>query len=90
MKIRSIEEVRVGSTEMARNFSECLARVRYGGIRYVIEKNRLPVAELRPLAKGCTLGALLTLWENAGLDSDFANDVNKATHLQKPLKNPWV
>lgn len=80
----------VSSTEMARHFSDYLARVRYGDMTITITKNRTSVAELRPLpAERCTLGDFIEIWRSSKSDPDFAEDIEKAGRTGQNLRNPW-
>ncbi len=66
---------------MVRHFSEYLAQVRYGNRSIIIEKNRSPVAEIRPLhGEECSLGDFLALWKSLPSRADFADDLERANH----------
>jgi len=79
------------STEAARNLGECLARIRHTGDRFVLMKNRKPVAELGPVSgsRGTTLGMLFTAMRETRPDDDFASDLGKVNASDVPLENPW-
>jgi prevent-host-death family protein len=80
----------VSSTELARHFSEYLARVRFGGKRIVVHKNRKPVAQLSALpSERCTLGEFLEAWGDEH-DAAFAADLERVNRTDTPGANPWA
>jgi antitoxin (DNA-binding transcriptional repressor) of toxin-antitoxin stability system len=82
--------IKVKSTDLARHFSDYLARVRYASTTVVVVKNKTSVAELRPLAgERCTLAQLLNLWRSTPADTGFADDLSMVNKSDRPLENPW-
>ena len=87
-----MEETRlkITSTEMARHFSEYLSQVRYGGTTIIIEKNKAPVAEIRPLHFGkCTLKNFLNIWKCNSGDENFLSDLERVNRLDTLMEKPW-
>lgn len=83
-------------TDVARNFAEYINRVTYRGERFVLMKGRKPVAELRPVPSGRTLGDLLDLLSSLPAMTDeerasFARDIEEARPSTPPaeLRDPW-
>ena len=80
----------VSTTELTRHLGEYLARVRFGRKTIVVEKNNVPVAELRPLPDGAaTLADLLSLWKRLTFDTQFASDLERVNAADQPMRNPW-
>jgi antitoxin (DNA-binding transcriptional repressor) of toxin-antitoxin stability system len=44
-----MDETHISVTLAARNFSECINRVRYQGVSFLLEKNGVPVARIIPV-----------------------------------------
>jgi prevent-host-death family protein len=42
--------ISISVTEAARNFSDCINRVRYQGTTFILHKNGVPVARVEPVA----------------------------------------
>jgi len=81
----------VPSTDMARNFGDYLAQVRYGRRTFLIEKNNKPVAELRPLgADTCTLREFVEKWKSHPPDPAWADDLEHVNRSDRPADNPWA
>ncbi len=83
-------------TELARGFSDYVNRVAYRGERFILLKGRKPVAELRPIPSGRTLGELAALLQSlpslsAIEAADFAADIAAAQAQLSPLTSgePW-
>ena len=82
---------RITATELARNLSDILNRVRYKGETFEIERNGVMLAEIKPAArKRATLSDLVDFLENGPKpDPDFARDVEEAHRLMnEPLREP--
>ena len=83
--------IEISSTEAARNFGDCLARVKHRKETLVITKSNKPVAELRPIVaepRG-TLGDFLRLWKPDCDDATFADDLERANSKELPNPNSW-
>jgi antitoxin (DNA-binding transcriptional repressor) of toxin-antitoxin stability system len=83
----------ISSTEVVRNFGDCLARIKHRNETFVITKSNKPVAELRPIAseEPCgTLGDLLRLWIRNPDDVTFADDLERANSKDIPESDPWA
>lgn len=81
-------------TEAARNFAECINRVRYQNQSFVLLKNGKPVAKLVPeTEKICTGADLAKALENAELTPEEArawhNDLVTARKALKPQRSKW-
>ena len=53
-----MQTTRLSVTEMVRGFSEYINRVAYRGERFILLRGRKPMAELRPIPAGRTMGEL--------------------------------
>ena len=84
-------KIRISTTEAARNLEECLARIKHTGERFVLTKNRRPVAELGPVSgtRGPTLRMLWTAMREARADEDFARDLERVNACDVPMEHPW-
>ncbi|MBI2940904.1 MAG: type II toxin-antitoxin system Phd/YefM family antitoxin [Chloroflexi bacterium] len=71
-------ETKITATELAKNLSDVLNRIRYRGERFVVERNGEPVATLAPVQAppGITVGELIARLGDLGLPGDgFADDL---------------
>ena len=91
-----MEEVTtITATELARNLSDILNRVRYKGEHFKVVRNGEPVAELGPTleAKRITFGEFAELWRSMPKpDPEFWDDVQEARRLMNqplPEKSAW-
>ena len=80
----------ISVTEAARNFADCVNRVRYQKVTFVLLKNGLPVANLGPaVEKRCSRRDLAKALAKADLSakefSAWHRDLKKA---RKTLKSP--
>jgi antitoxin (DNA-binding transcriptional repressor) of toxin-antitoxin stability system len=83
-------------TELARHFSDYINRIAYKGEHFVLVKGRKPVAELKPVPKGKTLGELPRLLASLpSLPKEdlavFSRDVAmvRESASKEGLKDPW-
>ena len=53
--------VSISVTDAARNFSDCINRVRYQGMTFILEKNGVPVARIVPAERKVTKGSELAV-----------------------------
>lgn len=87
-----IVETTITATELARNLSDILNRVRYKGERFRIERNGEVVATLEPTPrrKATTVAEFIEFMERVPKpDSDFWNDVERAhNEMNTPLSPP--
>jgi prevent-host-death family protein len=84
----------ISVTEAARNFADCVNRVRYQDMTYVLLKNGTPVARLVPeTKKGCTGPELAEALRQVDLPEDEARawhrDLMAARKILKPPKDRW-
>ena len=84
-------KIRISSTEAARNLGECLARIKHTGDRYVLMKNRRPIAELGPVSgtRGSTLSMVWEAMRESRADEEFARDLERVNASDVPMENPW-
>jgi hypothetical protein len=84
-------KIKISSTEAARNLGECLARIKHRGDRFVLMKNRRPIAELGPVSgtRGSTLHMLWAAMREARADEDFAGDLERVNAADTAMENPW-
>ena len=82
----------ISVTEAARNFADCVNRVRYQNMTFVLLKNGAPVARLVPEAKqGCTGPELAAALRKVDLSESEARawhrDLMAARKALKPPKD---
>lgn len=84
-------EEHIPATRLARNLGDVLARIRYRGESFVVEKNGVPVARIVPIEpkKGITLGEFVRLWTARGPDPEFADILERVNAADQPAENPW-
>jgi prevent-host-death family protein len=83
----------VSATELVRTLGDVLARVRYRGDSFVIERNGDPVARLSPVPESpaVSAGEAFAAWRSAGdPDSAFATDLDLVGSLDAPPDSPWA
>jgi prevent-host-death family protein len=86
-------EHRISSTDLVRRLGDVLARVRYLGDSFTVERSGDPVARLVPLpdASPTTLREALAAWAEAGEpDPGFADALERANAADRPAEDPWV
>lgn len=87
-------DARISSTELARNLSDLLNRVRYRGESFVILRNGEEVGVLRPVTgrSGATLRELVRRIEEGGFpDDDFVADLEAVRRDQPRMpEEPWT
>jgi prevent-host-death family protein len=84
----------ISVTEAARNFADCVNRVRYQNVSYVLLKNGIPVARLVPEGKKvCTGPELAEALRKVDLPESEARawhrDLVAARKALKPAKDKW-
>lgn len=84
-------EEHIPATRLARNLGDVLARIRYRGESFVVEKNGVPVARIVPIEpkKGGTLGELVRRWKSHPPDPEFADILERVNAADQPAENPW-
>jgi hypothetical protein len=84
-------KIKISSTEAARNLGECLERIKHKGDRFLLMKNRRPIAELGPVSgtRVATLNMLWTAKRETRAVEDFAKDLECVNAADIPLENPW-
>ena len=89
-----MKETTISVTEAARNFADCVNRVRYQNVSFVLLKNGIPVARLVPEGKkGCTGSELAAALGKVDLSAREAKawhrDLMAARKALKPPKDKW-
>jgi prevent-host-death family protein len=84
----------ISVTEASRNFADCVNRVHYQNLTFVLMKNGLPVARLVPNnEKSCSGRELAEALGDVRLSSENAKawqaDLRKARKALKPPVNRW-
>ncbi len=84
----------ISVTEAARNFADCVNRVRYQGMTFVLVKNGLPVARIVPEGEKICLGRdLARVLRDVELPPHEAiawnRDLKKARKSLKPQPDKW-
>jgi antitoxin (DNA-binding transcriptional repressor) of toxin-antitoxin stability system len=86
-------EHRISATSLARNLGDVLARVRYRGESFIVERNGKRIARVSPLAVTMTVPlrvAFATWREGAGPDLGFASDLEAIGLADQAPANPWA
>ena len=89
----SIETISV--TEAARNFSDCINRVRYQGTTFVLQKNGATVGRIVPEEqKICTALELAAALKRINLTPEesaaWRRDIHEARKSLIPQKDKWL
>lgn len=85
-------EHRISATELARRLGDVLARVRYRGDSFLVERNGTVVARIAPLPEAVvsSLGEGLSAWGKAGgAEPAFASDLERIGAADQAPDNPW-
>lgn len=86
-------EHRISATELARTLGDVLARVRYRGDSFAVERNGKTVARVVPAPEGSatTLREAVAAWRAAGEpDHAFADVLERVNRADRPPENPWA
>lgn len=89
-----MKKMPISVTEAARNFAECVNRVRYQNVTFVLLKNGTPVARLVPerekVCLGRDLAKVLRRVELPAAEAVAWNrDLKKARKRLKPQPDKW-
>jgi prevent-host-death family protein len=89
-----MKKTSISVTEAARNFAECVNRVRYQNVTFVLLKNGTPVARLVPERKKAgsvrKLAAALREFELSPEEAKAWNrDLRAARRILKPPVDKW-
>jgi len=79
----------VSQTEAQRSLSKIIARVRFGGDEFIVERRGEPVCKIAPVEKGPVSGAeLVRLFERhrGKVDAGFRKDVEWVIANQPPAR----
>jgi prevent-host-death family protein len=83
----------ISVTEAARNFADCVNRVRYQGMTFVLLRNGTPVARIVPAEKAGTNSELAKALRKVDLSPAEARawyrDLQKGRKILIPPKNKW-
>lgn len=86
-------ERRISATELARKLGDVLARVRYRGDSFLVDRNGDTVARIVPVAEHSitSLGEALEAWSDAAPpDATFADDLEHVAANDRPPELPWA
>ena len=86
-------EHRITATELTRKLGDVLARVRYRGDSFVVERNGAVVARVVPVPEGSatSLREALAVWRAAGEpESAFADDLERVGAADRQPQDPWA
>jgi antitoxin (DNA-binding transcriptional repressor) of toxin-antitoxin stability system len=84
-------ETKTTATDLAKNLSDVLNRIRYRGERFLVERNNEPVAALLPVtaARGITVAELFERLRTISLpDEGFADAVEAIQAAQPKVEFP--
>lgn len=85
-------ETKITSTELARNLSDILNRVRYKGEQFIVERNGEPVAALGPAVAPAEAPTVADFFERLRAlewpDEDFADDLEQIQASQPKAEFP--
>jgi prevent-host-death family protein len=89
-----MKETPISVTEAARNFADCVNRVHYQNVTFILLKNGTPVARLVPYNKKvCTGPELAAALKKVDLSEAEARawqrDLKAARKILKPPKDRW-
>lgn len=89
-----MKKMPISVTEAARNFADCVNRVRYQNVTYVLLKNGVPVARLVPdgemTCTGRDLAEALTGLELSPENAKaWRKDLQRARKILKPPVDRW-
>jgi prevent-host-death family protein len=89
-----MKNVSISVTEAARNFADCINRVRYQDTTFVLLKNGTPVARLVPTREAVCTGqdlaeALAGVDFSAEEAAEWRKDLEAARRTIKPPVNKW-
>lgn len=89
-----MKETVISVTEAARNFADCVNRVRYQGVTFILQKNGVPVARIVPEEKKRSTGAdLAKALAQVDLPEEEARawykDLQAARKSLKPPVDKW-
>ena len=76
-----MSEKAISVTEAARNFADCVNRVRYQGMTFVLHKNGVPVARIVPEKRKASTGREIAAALREAL---------KDTHLGEEEATAWL
>ena len=82
----------ISATDLVRKLGDVLARIRYRGDSFLIERNGDPVARLGPVVEAPTVsaGEALSAWLGAApADPAFAQDLEEVGRADAPPESPW-
>jgi prevent-host-death family protein len=85
-------EHRISATELARRLGDVLARVRYRGDTFLVERNGAPIARVTPAPEGSptSLREAFEAWGSGGEPEEaFADDLERVGAADRPPQNPW-
>jgi antitoxin (DNA-binding transcriptional repressor) of toxin-antitoxin stability system len=86
-------EQHISATDLARRLGDVLARIRYRGDSFVVERNGDLVARLVPVPEGSatTLAEAFAAWRSAGeRDPDFADDLELVGSWDRAPDDAWA
>ena len=83
---------RISSTEAARNFGDCLARVKHTGESLLICRKNKPVAVLSPVPgmSRTTVAEFVDAWNGLSFDERFGDDLERVNREDQALEDPWA
>jgi prevent-host-death family protein len=89
-----MKKTEISVTDAARNFADCVNRVRYQGMTFVLLKNGSPVARLVPDSqKTCSNGELAATLRQHHLSPEEARawraDMHAGHKILKPPADKW-
>jgi len=89
-----MKKTSISVTEAARNFADCVNRVRYQNMTFVLLKNGMPVARLVPERKKAgSVRKLTAALREFGLSPEEAKawnrDLREARRILKPPADKW-
>jgi prevent-host-death family protein len=84
---------RISSTDLVRRLGDVLARVRYLGDSFTVERSGEPIARLVPLpgASPTTVREAFAAWAEAGEpDPGFADALERVNAADQPPEDAWA
>jgi prevent-host-death family protein len=88
-----MKKTSISVTDAARNFADCVNRVRYQNMTFVLFKNGTPVARLIPEKKSGSVRKLAAALREFDLSPEEARawnrDLRRARRILKPPVDKW-
>ena len=84
----------ISVTEVVRNFSDIIGRIRYKGESFLLIKGGIVVAKIGPVNRGIKAKELVDLWKGIKhltpeSAEEFSRDLAESRAILKEIKDKW-